>query len=107
MGSGTWFDPDKPGDVAHLQFPGFSAEAVDFLLKQRKVAAIAVDTASMDPGNSKDFPVHRLWLGANKPGVENIANADKLPEAGATIFCIPMKMGKGTGAPTRVFALLP
>ena len=98
---------DKPGDVAHLQFPGFSAEAVDFLLKERKVAAIAIDTASMDPGNSKDFPVHRLWLGANKPGFENIANADKLPEAGATIFCIPMKMGKGTGAPTRVFALLP
>jgi len=98
---------DKPGDVAHLQFPGFSAEAVDFLLKERKVAAIAIDTASMDPGNSKDFPVHRLWLGANKPGFENIANADKLPETGATIFCIPMKMGKGTGAPTRVFAILP
>ncbi len=98
---------DKFGDVAHLRFPGFSTDAVKFLLDNRKVAAIAIDTPSMDPGNSKDFPVHRLWLGSGKPGFENVANADGLPEAGATIFCIPMKIGKGTGAPTRIFALLP
>jgi kynurenine formamidase len=98
---------DKPGDVQHLHFTGFSAEAVKFLLDHRKVTAIAIDTPSMDPGNSKDFPVHRLWLGANKPGFENIANADKLPAQGAIIFCVPMKIGGGTGAPTRAFAILP
>jgi kynurenine formamidase len=98
---------DKFGDVAHLRFPGFSADAVKYLLDSRKIAAIAIDTASMDPGISKDFPVHRLWLGANKVGFENVAHADQLPEIGATIFCIPMKIGKGTGAPTRIFALLP
>lgn len=98
---------DKPGDVAGLRFPGYSAEAVDFILKNRHVVAIAIDTASMDPGNSKDFPVHRAWLGANKPGFENLAHAEKLPPKGATIFCIPMKIGNGTGGPTRIFALLP
>lgn len=98
---------DKPGDVAHLRFPGFSPEAVQWLLANRNVQAIAIDTASMDPGVSRDFKVHQLWLGANKPGFENVANANRLPPAGATIFCIPMKIGQGTGAPTRVFALLP
>jgi kynurenine formamidase len=98
---------DKPGDVAGLRFPGFSASAVSFLLKSRNVVAIAIDTASMDPGISKDFPVHRLWLGANRPGFENLANADKLPPAGAIIFCAPIKIGGGTGAPARIFALLP
>ncbi len=98
---------DKPGDVAGLRFPGYSAAAVDFLLKNRHVIAIAIDTASMDPGNSKDFPVHRAWLGANKPGFENLAHAEKLPPKGATIFCIPMKIGNGTGGPTRIFALIP
>jgi len=98
---------DQPGDVAGLRFPGYSAPAVDFLLKNRRVIAIAIDTASMDPGNSKDFPVHRSWLGANKPGFENLAHAEKLPPKGATIFCIPMKIGNGTGGPTRIFALLP
>jgi kynurenine formamidase len=98
---------DKPGDVAGLRFPGYSPEAVAFLLKHRDVAAIAIDTASMDPGVSKDFPVHRMWLGADKPGFENVANADKLPPKGATIYCLPMKIGKGTGGPTRIFAVLP
>lgn len=98
---------DQFSDIEHLRFPGFSADAAKYLLDRHKVAAIAIDTPSMDPGNSKDFPVHRLWLSANKVGFENLANADKLPEAGATIFCIPMKIGKGTGAPARIFALLP
>jgi kynurenine formamidase len=103
----SYLGTNKFGDVAHLRFPGFSAGAAKFLLNHRKVAAIAIDTPSMDPGSSKDFPVHRLWLGAGKPGFENMAQADKLPESGATLFCIPMKIGKGTGAPTRIFALLP
>jgi kynurenine formamidase len=103
----SYLGTNKFGDVAHLRFPGFSAGAAKFLLDHRKVAAIAIDTPSMDPGSSKDFPVHRLWLGAGKPGFENMAQADKLPESGATLFCIPMKIGKGTGAPTRIFALLP
>ena len=98
---------DKPGDVAGLRFPGYSAEAAGFILNSRRVVAIAIDTASIDPGNSKDFPVHRLWLGANKPAFENLANAEKLPGTGATIFCIPMKIGSGTGGPTRIFAALP
>jgi len=98
---------DKFGDVEHLRFPGFSAEAAKYLLDKGKVVAIAIDTPSMDPGNSKDFPVHRLWLGADRVGFENVAHAEKLPESGATIFCIPMKIGRGTGAPTRIFAVLP
>lgn len=98
---------DKPGDVTHLHFPGFSPEAVKFLLTQRNVVALAIDTASIDPGASADFPVHRLWLGANRVAFENLANADRLPFSGATLFCIPMKIGKGSGAPTRIFAILP
>jgi len=98
---------DKPGDVAGLRFPGYSPEAAEWLVKNRNLAAIAIDTASMDPGVSKDFKVHQIWLGSNKPGFENIANADKLPLKGATIFCIPMKLGRGTGGPTRAFALMP
>ena len=98
---------DRHDDVADLRFPGFSPEAATFLLKRRSVIAIAIDTASMDPGDSKDFAVHRIWLGADRPGFENLANADQLPAAGATLVCAPMKIGRGTGAPTRIFAILP
>jgi kynurenine formamidase len=98
---------DQPGDVAGLHFPGYSPAAAEWLAKNRNLAAIAIDTASMDRGASKDFKVHQIWLGANKPGFENIANADKLPPKGATIFCIPIKLAKGTGGPARAFALMP
>jgi kynurenine formamidase len=98
---------DRPGDVIHLHFPGFSVEAVSYLLNHRQVIALAIDTASMDPGSSQDFPVHRVWLGAGRPGFENLAHAELLPPRGATLYCIPMKIGGGTGAPTRIFAMLP
>jgi kynurenine formamidase len=98
---------DKPDDVAGLRFPGYSAEALKYLLEHTKAAAIAIDTASIDPGISKDFKAHQTWLGANKPAFENVANADRLPPRGATIFCIPFKIGQGSGAPTRIFAVLP
>jgi kynurenine formamidase len=103
----SYLGTDKPGDVAGLRFPGFSSEALKYLLEHRKVAAIAIDTASIDPGISKEFMAHRVWLGANKPAFENVANAERLPARGATIFCIPAKIGEGSGAPTRIFALLP
>jgi len=98
---------DKHGDVANLHFPGFSKEAAEFLVAQRDIAAVAVDTASMDYGQSTDFLVHRVINGANKPGFENLANVDRLPPAGATLVALPMKIGGGSGGPARIIAILP
>ena len=97
----------KKGDVAHLHFPGFSKEAVEFLVKERDIAAIGVDTASIDYGPSTDFIVHRVINGANKPGFENVANLDRLPPKGATLIALPLKISGGSGGPARVIAILP
>lgn len=93
--------------VAELHFPGFSAEAVAFLLAKREITGIAIDTPSIDPGNSKDYMVHRKLCAAQKLALENIANLEKIPEAGAMLYVIPMFIKDGTGAPARVFARLP
>jgi kynurenine formamidase len=98
---------DQPGDVANLHFPGFSREAAEFLISQRDIDAIGVDTPSIDYGQSKDFIVHQIINGANKPGLENVANLDQLPATGATVIALPMKIVKGSGAPTRIIAILP
>lgn len=98
---------DQPGDVAHLHFPGFSKEAAEFLISQRKIDAIGVDTPSIDYGQSKDFIVHQIINGANKPGLENVANLEQLPAKGATVIALPMKIAKGSGGPARIIALLP
>lgn len=98
---------DKAGDVENLHFPGFSREAAEFLISQREIDAIGVDTPSIDYGQSKDFIVHQIINGANKPGLENVANLEKLPAKGATLIALPMKIAKGSGGPARVIAILP
>jgi kynurenine formamidase len=103
----TYLGTDKPGDVANLHFPGFSKEAAEFLVSQREIDAIGVDTPSIDYGQSQDFIVHQIINGANKPGLENVAQMEKLPAKGATLIALPMKIAKGSGGPVRIIALLP
>jgi len=49
--------------------------------------------------------VHQVLFAADKLALENIANLDKLPAKGATLYVNPMLIKGGTGAPARVFAL--
>lgn len=98
---------DKPGDASNLHFPSYGAEAARYLVEQRKVKALGVDTASIDHGPSKDFIVHQIANGANVPGLENVANLEALPETGAWIIALPMKIAGGSGGPVRVIALVP
>lgn len=98
---------DVPLDVDNLHFPGFSPEAAKFLVKQRDVAALAIDTASIDHGQSKDFAAHQILNGANKPSFENAANVDRLPPTGATVIALPIKIEGGSGGPARIIAVLP
>lgn len=95
------FRTDATGKFA---FPGFSKAATD-LLDGMGVAAIGVDTLSLDPGNSADFAVHHAWLPAGRYGVENLANLDQLPAKGATIMVGAPKHRGGTGGPARVLAV--
>ena len=102
-----YFGDDTPGDASKLHFPSYGLEAAKFLVEQRNVAAIGVDTASIDHGPSKDFVVHQLTAAANVPAFENLANLEKLPEEGAIVVALPMKIADGTGGPLHAIALLP
>jgi len=92
--------------AATMHFPGFGADAVRILI-ERHAVGIGIDTMSVDPGNSRDFPVHQLALQAGLYQIENLADLSGLPEAGALLLVAPMKLKGGSGAPCRVFAILP
>ncbi|MEJ2230971.1 MAG: cyclase family protein [Nitrospirales bacterium] len=96
-----------PDDPMTLHFPGFSADAITFLLHKRDILGIGIDTASIDPGQSRDFPVHQILGQANHYALENVAHLDLLPPRGARITALPMKIQGGTGAPVRIIATLP
>jgi len=88
-----------------MHFPGFSVDAAKLLL-ERKVSGLGCDTLSIDPGNSPDFPVHHLVLGADVYQLENLADLKDLPESGAFLIAAPIKLEGGSGGPVRVFALI-
>jgi kynurenine formamidase len=92
---------DADGDFA---FPGFSLAAAEALM-ERGAAALAVDTLSLDPGDSADFAVHYAWLPSGRYGIENVANLDLVPASGATVFVGAPKHGGGTGGPARILAV--
>lgn len=100
-------DERGPEAVAKLHFPGLSAELARFLVERRKVAAVGLDTPSLDHGQSKDFIAHRILLGANIPGFENVAGLEQLPPWGATVVALPVKIRGGSGGPLRIVAQLP
>jgi kynurenine formamidase len=71
------------------------------------VRAIGLDTASLDPGASADFPAHVSWLPSGRYGVENLANLERLPAAGAVVVVGAPTFEGGSGGPSRVLAFLP
>jgi kynurenine formamidase len=88
------------------QFPGFGLEAAQWLLAERDVAGLGVDTLSLDHGPSPNFAVHMAFLPTQRWGLECLANLDQLPPSGATLFIGAPKIEHGSGAPARVLALI-
>jgi kynurenine formamidase len=89
-----------------LHFPGFGIEAAQWLMRERNVSGLAVDTLSLDHGPSKDFKVHYAWLPSGRWGLENVANLDKVPASGATLVVGLAKVKGATGGPARLIALV-
>jgi kynurenine formamidase len=103
----AYLGDNTPGDASNLHFPSFGAEAAAMLVSERHVSLVGVDTASVDHGPSRDFPVHRIIGAANVGGLENLTNLDELPATGALVMAMPMKIALGSGAPARVIAFAP
>ncbi|GAB6029707.1 hypothetical protein CHUAL_005429 [Chamberlinius hualienensis] len=87
-------------------WPGFGEDACKFLVETRKVRIFGSDTLSADAGISLKFPCHVIISQANGVILENVANVEKLPPSGSYIRAYPMKIGGGSGAPTRIIATI-
>jgi kynurenine formamidase len=103
VGDAAKYTGKDAGGVFH--FPGIGPEAAAWLMTERRVAGLAVDTLSLDHGPSKDFKTHNLWLPSGRWGLENVANLDRAPPAGATLVVGLAKVKDATGGPVRLIAL--
>lgn len=95
-----------PEAVPELHFPGLHPDAAHWLVDQRSVDAVGIDTPSMDYGQSTNFESHQILYTANIPGFENVANLDRLPPTGAYVVALPMKIAGGSGGPLRIVGVV-
>jgi kynurenine formamidase len=98
--------PAFRGTDAGLSFPGFHIEATRMLIEDTGAVAMAVDTLSLDHGQSADFATHYAWLPSGRYGIECIAGLAQVPAAGATLIVGAPKTRGGTGGPARIFAMV-
>jgi len=104
-----YFGTDRKGDsaIALLHFPGIDPQLAEWLLKNRTIKAVGLDTPSIDYGQSSDFRTHRILLAENIPAFENVANLDLLPVKNCYVVALPMQIKKGSGAPLHIIAYVP
>lgn len=96
-----------PDAVADLHFPGIHPDLARWLVENRSVAAVGLDTPSIDYGQSTDFMSHRILYEANVLGFENVASLERLPPVGASVIALPVKIEGGSGGPLRIVGVLP
>ncbi|MFI2230776.1 cyclase family protein [Nocardia testacea] len=85
--------------------PGFAPDTAEFLVRERAIVGVGVDTLSLDRAADPDFGAHTAILDSGRYGVELLANLAAAPPVGATVVVGAPKHVGGTGGPCRVLAL--
>lgn len=105
-----WSDPvafiNQDADGV-LHWPGFSAEAAQFLVTERAAAGLGTDTHGADPGNDEEFGASFAMYDADGMILECLAGLDHLPPVGTTLVVGGLPIQGGSGSPARVFGFLP
>jgi kynurenine formamidase len=104
LDKGAFFNQDASGG---MHFPGFGSEATQFLLKERQIAGIGIDTHGVDSGQDITFATNRLVLEQPRIVLENLTNLDQLPAIGTILIIGILRLLGGSGSPVAVLALLP
>lgn len=93
-------------DSGITHFPTFSREAVAFLVKERDIVGIGVDTLSFDQVEpTQKAAAHKALFAANKWGIECINNLKEIPPRGAMIFVGALKVEGASASPIRLIAV--
>jgi kynurenine formamidase len=91
--------------------PGMGASGAKFLVEERDVVGVGVETVGTDAGQAgkenPPFPNHAIMHGAGKYGLTSLVNLHLVPTTGAVLVVLPMKVEGGTASPVRPVALVP
>jgi kynurenine formamidase len=102
----SYYGTPSYNDTTKLHFPGYSASAAKFLVEDRTVAGLGIDTPSVDYGPSQDFKTHQVGLENDVFNLENVAGLKYIYSGVYPVVVLPVKIQGGSGAPARIFALI-
>ncbi len=102
--SQEFFNQDAAGK---MHFPGFSSNATKFLLSERKIAGVGIDTHGVDSGQDDNFATNHQVLAQGGIVLENLTNLDQLPAQGTLLVIGILRLRGGSGSPAAVMALVP
>ncbi|EHC19531.1 cyclase family protein [Fischerella thermalis JSC-11] len=90
----------------NMHFPGFGSDAAEFLLNERHITGVGIDTHGIDSGQDTNFTINNLVLAKPRIVLENLTNLDQLPPKGATLVIGILRLRDGSGSPAGVMALI-
>ncbi|MBW4682886.1 MAG: cyclase family protein [Microcoleus vaginatus WJT46-NPBG5] len=96
-----WLNP--VAFLNEMHFPGFAAETTRFLLDERQIAGVGIDTHGVD-GSDTTFATNRQVLKRQGIVLENLTNLDRLPPTGTTLVIGILRLREGSGSPAAVMA---
>ena len=101
---------DNNDEEGNRHFPGWSFEAVEFLVDERNVSAIGHETSDTDSpltSGKTNYEVERLILEKDRIQIEMLKDLDQCPAVGGIIFCTFPRIKGGPGFTARCFAICP
>lgn len=101
---------DNLDENGKRHFPGWSLDAVKFLVEERNVGSIGHETSDTEApvlSEKSDYEVEYYILSKDRIQIELVKNLDMLPPVGSVVFCTFPKVTCGTGFPSRCFAITP
>jgi kynurenine formamidase len=105
-----WSDPKafiNQDAKSRLHFPGFAGATTKWLLADRQISGVGIDTHGVDPGLDTSYATNTQIAKAHKIAIECMANLDQLPPKGATIVLGPLQLQDGSGSPLSIMAFVP
>ncbi len=105
-----WSDPKafiNQDAKGNLHFPGFAGATTKWLVSDRQIAGVGIDTHGVDPGSDTSYATNTEMANTHKIAIECMTNLDKLPAKGATLVLAPLQLQNGSGSPMDILALVP
>lgn len=90
-----------------MHYPGFSGAVTRWLIENRAIGGLGIDTLGVDPGTDERYRANTLLLHEHRIHLECLAGLDQMPPTGGWVIVGGTQNEGGSGSPATVLGLVP